>query len=297
MAAATRPVRRCRPARTPPRSCLRAPRHARASTTGRHLRRGRRTHDRGPATSSRSSSLVVLIRSRAVRTPAWAATFASACCPIRYAATSTAAGRSRPAGAVMLQLDTEALGMPLQRSGKSVLVENRRPQVSGNPAQLAQCLARNLLQPPQLGLLDRTGRLSPTKGAELQADGGQRGTESVVQVATEQSPFLLPRLHQPLPTQPERLGQPDRVDRHSAVPADRGEKGAVFGGPPTGRITGHDDGSDLLGAREQGHRSARPLGPASARASPVRPASRPGRRARGETWPRRPPPRPAPRRP
>ncbi len=129
------------------------------------------------------------------------------------------------------------------------------------------------------------GGCRPRSDPSCIADRGQRRAEAVVQVAAEPPPFLLPRLHQPLPAQPQRLGQPDRADRHPAVPAHRGEEGAVVGGPAAGRVTGHHHGSDLLGAREQGHRSARPPGPASARASPVRPAPRPGRRAPAATSP------------
>ena len=98
-------------------------------------------------------------------------------------------------------------------------------------------------------------------GLDLQAYAGQRGADTVVQVATEPASFLLAGGHDRGPALLEPVGEPQCGDRRGDLVADDGQQLGVAGGQARlARAGGDAEGADDLAAvphRQAGHRPGR----------------------------------------
>ena len=130
-----------------------------------------------------------------------------------------------------------AVDEPPQRSHQAELVERDRPQPVHQPADVDD---RRLHVAPHLAQ-QRVVAEAVAGGVQLQGQSGQRGTQPVVQVATQPAPLLLAGDHQPLPGAEQVRAQPGRLDRRRQRPGQRGEDLLV---PPPARSAVDDQGPD-----------------------------------------------------
>ena len=152
----------------------------------------------------------------------WRATLVSASVAMRYAATSTAAGRSlRGVRGLDGDLERGAVGAPVEaggvlaqgadqaqtvQCGRSQVVDEAAHVVDGGGGLGAQ-LGKDRHGPLRLG------RRQPPGGVDLEYHPGQRRAEAVVQVAAQPAALLLARGDEALPRPGQLARQHRRPDR------------------------------------------------------------------------------------